>query len=38
MFDEDEYCVGEYLVDMLVNDSLIVELKATKALAPEYFA
>ena len=38
VFDEDGYCVGEYFVDMLVNDSLIVELKATKALAPEHFA
>lgn len=38
VFDEDGYCVGEYFVDMLVNDSLVVELKATKALAPEHFA
>ena len=38
VFDEDGYCVGEYFVDMLVNDSLIVELKATRALAPEHFA
>ena len=38
VFDEDGYCVGEYFVDMQVNDSLIVELKATKALAPEHFA
>ena len=38
VFDEDGYCVGEYFVNMLVNDSLIVELKATKALAPEHFA
>ena len=38
VFDEDGYCVGDYLVDMLVNDSLIVELKAAKSLAPEHFA
>ena len=38
VFDEDGYCVGDYFVDMLVNDSLIVELKAVKALAPEHFA
>ena len=38
VFDEDGYCVGEYFVDMLVNDSLIVELKAAKSLAPEHFA
>ena len=38
VFDEDGYCVGDYFVDMLVNDSLIVELKAVKVLAPEHFA
>ena len=38
VFDEDGYCVGSYFADMVVNDSLIVELKAAKALAPEHFA
>ena len=38
VFDEDGYCVGDYFVDMLVNDSLIVELKAVKSLMPEHFA
>ena len=38
VFDEDGYCVGDYFVDMLVNDSLVVELKAVKTLAPEHFA
>ena len=38
VFDEDGYCVGEYFVDMLVDEKLIVELKATKALAPEHLA
>ncbi len=38
VFDEDGYCVGDYFVDMLVNDGLIVELKAVKALTPEHFA
>ena len=38
VFDVDGYCVGDYFVDMLVNDSLIVELKAVKTLAPEHFA
>ena len=28
----------EYFVDMLVDEKLIVELKATKALAPEHLA
>ena len=38
VFDEDGFCVGDYFVDMLVNDKLIVELKAAKTLAPEHFA
>ena len=38
VFDDDGYCVGDYFVDMLVNDCLIVELKAVKTLAPEHFA
>lgn len=38
VFDSDGYCVGDYFVDMFVNDDLIVELKAVKALAPEHFA
>lgn len=38
VFDEDGYCVGDYFVDMLVNNKLIVELKAVKTLAAEHFA
>ena len=38
VLDEDGYCVGDYVVDMVVNDSLIVELKAVKTLSPEHFA
>ena len=38
VFDSDGYCVGEYFVDMMVDDKLIVELKATKSLAPEHLA
>ena len=38
VFDEDGYCVGEYFVDMLVDEKLIVELKAAKTLAPEHLA
>ena len=38
VFDEDGFCVGDYFVDMLVDDKLIVELKAVKTLAPEHFA
>lgn len=32
------YCVGEYFADLLVEDKVIVELKAVKALAPEHQA
>jgi GxxExxY protein len=38
VFDEDGYCIGDYFVDMLVNDGLIVELKAVKSLVPEHFS
>jgi GxxExxY protein len=31
-------CVGEFYADMLVNDCVIVELKAVKALLPEHMA
>ncbi len=31
-------CVGEFLADLLVEDAVIVELKAVKALAPEHHA
>lgn len=38
VYDADGFCVGEYFADMFVNDALIVELKAVKALAPEHLA
>ena len=38
VFDEDGTLVGEYLADLLVEDSLIVELKTAKTLAPEHEA
>ena len=38
VYDSDGFCVGEYFADMLVNDALIVELKAVKTLAPEHLA
>ena len=31
-------CVGEFFADVLVEDEIIVELKATKALSPEHKA
>ena len=38
VYDEDDFCVGEYFVDLYINDCLVVELKATAALAPEHYA
>ena len=38
VYDEDGFCVGEYFVDLYINDCLVVELKATAALAPEHYA
>ena len=38
VFDQNGYCVGDFVADMVVNDSLLVELKAVKTLAPEHFA
>ena len=31
-------CVGEFLADILVEEKVVVELKAVKALAPEHMA
>ena len=36
--DEDGTVLGEYFADLFVEDCLIVELKACKALAPEHTA
>ena len=38
VFDEDGTLIGEYLADLLVEDSLIIELKTAKTLAPEHEA
>ena len=38
VYDEDGFCVGEYFVDLYINDCLVVELKAMAALAPEHYA
>ncbi|HEX9662374.1 MAG TPA: GxxExxY protein [Candidatus Binatia bacterium] len=38
VFDEDGTILGEYLVDLLVENVLIVEVKAAKGLAPEHEA
>jgi len=38
VFDEDGTGLGEYHADLLVDNRLIVELKACKALGPEHIA
>ncbi len=38
VYDEDGTRIGDYLADLLVENELIVELKATKTLAPEHEA
>jgi len=38
VFDEDGTLIGEYIADLLINDTLIVELKTARTLAPEHEA
>lgn len=38
VYDEDGTSIGEYFADLLVEDKIIVELKAAKDLAPEHKA
>ena len=38
VYDEDGTIIGEYFADLLIENSLIVELKTAKALAPEHEA
>ena len=38
VYDEDGTVLGEYFADLFVEDCLIVELKACKALAQEHIA
>ena len=38
VYDSDGFCVGDYVVDLFVNECLTVELKAVKTLAPEHLA
>ena len=38
VWDEDGTLIGEYFADLLVEDAVIVELKAAKRLAPEHEA
>ena len=38
VLDEDGTVLGDYFADLFIEDCLIVELKACKALAPEHTA
>ena len=38
VFDEDGTLIGDYLADLLVDNQLVIELKAAKTLAPEHEA
>lgn len=38
VFDEDGAVLGDYFADLLVEECLIVELKACRTLAPEHTA
>ncbi len=38
VFDEDGTILGEYFADLMVEDSLVVEIKACKTLADEHTA
>jgi len=38
VFDEDGTPIGDYLADLLIENSLIVELKSAKSLADEHAA
>lgn len=38
VYDEDRTVIGEYFADLFVDNRLIVELKAVKALADEHIA
>lgn len=38
VFDEDGTNIGDYFADLLIDDRLIIELKAVKALADEHTA
>ena len=38
VYDEDGTIIGDYLADLLIEDMLIIELKAVKALLPEHEA
>ena len=38
VYDSDGFCLGEYFADLMVEDKVIVELKAVKGIANEHYA
>lgn len=38
VYDEDGTVIGEYFADLLVDNRLVIELKAVRALVPEHVA
>lgn len=38
VFDEDGTLIGDYVADLFVDNILLIELKATKGIAPEHEA
>ena len=38
VYDEDGTILGDYYADLLVNNCLIIELKAVRSIAPEHEA
>lgn len=38
VFDEDQFCLGEYKLDLVVEDILVVELKAARAIDDNHIA
>ncbi len=38
VFDEDGTVIGDYMADLIVEDILLIELKAARSLAPEHEA
>ncbi len=38
VYDEDGFEIGDYFADLIVNDCLLIELKAVRALAGEHYA
>jgi len=38
VFDEDGTLIGDYIADLVINGTLIIELKTAKAFAPEHEA